>query len=160
MKQAYSVLRSHIIGVFTYWKVQHLAQSMLDSSTLEGSQLMETMCVTCSRVGFPTVLHLVLIDSCKLWSQEGSERNLCIIIEHYLHLMLCHFLQRHPASSCPHLIVILRVYGQLRFGENFYSVPAQIGPNIIFTAVLWSKCHQSSHITEEETEAQRSEVPH
>lgn len=143
----------------TCWKVQHLAQSMLNSSTLKASWLLETMLVTCNRMGFPGCTPCSLIGSCKLWSQEESTRNLCIITGYVLHHMWSHFffirISCFPMFSSYY---VLYVCGQFKFRENFYCVPAQALPYVIFTVILWSRCYQYPHFTEEETETQRSGI--
>ena len=69
-------------------------------------------------------------------------------------------LEQHLASSHPHLTVFLHVWWPFRFSENFYSVPGQVWPYAFFTSLLCCRYYHYPHVTDEETEAQGSEIPH
>ena len=63
-------------------------------------------------------------------------RNLCIIIECDLHVLWPHFLRGCCAFSMPYLTMYLYVCGQLKFGETFHSVPAQVFLYVIFIVLV------------------------
>lgn len=81
MKRAHSALRSHIFVIWYLLKSATPGTIRAEFLNPPGFTLLETMLGTGNRMGFPSRTPCSLIGSCKLWSQEGSTRSLCVIME-------------------------------------------------------------------------------